>query len=264
MNGCNPATLNPKRSCTSSVDNAKGSIVILGDSNAGQFAEPVTRAGNQLGYDVTVGSVGGCWFADIEGDWEPSATCRRFVTDSIATMQQSPPDLVIVADSTTFAMTPTSDADLTDPRSGQTSKTLDDRLKIYEDGLTSVLQQLAAANIPTVVVHTIPDLGNDGSWIAATCPSLRIYLGSCDASISRPAVEDQQRFAREAEDQAVAQVPLASAVDFTQEICSPDRCSAERDGVWMYRDATHLSVQGALSLTDEFRTLIADHVREPS
>jgi hypothetical protein len=223
----------------------------------------VASAGNKLGYNVTVGSLGGCVFADYVNEASSPSdqqACTGFVGDSLGRMKQSPPDLVILAGSTSGLLSSSSTDNLKDPRSGQVSKTDDERTKIYEDGVASVLNRLAAVGSPTLVVHTIPDLPE--GWDARTCPAIRILSNSCGPSIDRTAVESQQRVARESEERAAARVPLASTVDFTSDLCTPDRCLAQRDGVWMYRDSTHLSVDGALSLTDRFQSLIADHVRK--
>jgi hypothetical protein len=68
--------------------------------------------------------------------------------------------------------------------------------------------------------------------------------------------------AREAEHRAVASV-RGAASDFTEDLCSADRCASNRNGLWVYRDAVHLSVDGALTLTGRFRQLLVDHAAQP-
>jgi hypothetical protein len=248
------------------VDHPRGTIDLVGDSNAGQFSEPVAQVANQMGYTVNVGTRAGCPFADVVRETKPSPTfdgqaCFRFVTDSLAVMKAKPPDLVIVAMSSSQVLNAQDDSHLRDPHTGEVATTPEAKARLWEDGLASVLRQLTDAGIPTLVIHPVPHLGDDAEdWQAETCPLVRIYDHSCGTSIDRATVEHQQQLARDAEHRAVARVPGSAEVDFTDDLCSAEVCTTQRDGLWMYRDATHLSVKGALTLTDRFRELIVDHV----
>ena len=138
------------------------------------------------------------------------------------------------------------------------------KAKLMERGLASVLRQLAEVRIRTLVIHPIPHFGDVGQdWQAATCPAIRIYAHTCGATVERALVERQQQLARDAERRAVASVPGAASADLTEDLCSADTCATNRNGLWVYRDATHLSVGGALTLTGRFRQLLVDHAAQP-
>ena len=77
----------------------------------------------------------------------------------------------------------------------------------------------------------------------------------------RQEVELQQQRARDAETQALTQVPGVASDDLTNDLCLAESCDSDRYVPWLYRDATHLSIDGALKLTDRFQRLIVDHVR---
>jgi peptidoglycan/LPS O-acetylase OafA/YrhL len=264
--GCTSLTPIGKRAataCTWPVDQPQGTIVLVGDSNAGQFIEPVAAAANQLGYDFTAATVPACPFADLThvGGWiraRDGVACHRFVTESVAALVEQKPALVIVASSSSQWVN--NDGTLIDPRSGEKASTPEARAGVWQDGLTTVLRDLDQAGIPTVVVHPVPHFGDvKEDWLPATCPVVRIFAKSCGTSIDRGEVERQQQPARDAENRAVADVPGSTAVDFTDVLCSAVACVTDRDGRWLYRDAAHLSVDGALTLTDQFRQLITDH-----
>jgi len=263
--GCDSGTLNPESACTWPVDQPHGTIFLLGDSNAGQFAEPAAEAANKMGYNLTVGIRTRCPFVDVirESNLEvglDGPACHTFVTDSVTALRESPPALVVIAMASSQVVTVHDELYLKDPRSGTVATTPEAKAKLWEDGLVSVLAQLADAGIPTLVIHTVPHLGNVAQdWQAETCPAFKIYTDSCGASIDRANVEQQQQLAREAENRAIARVPGAASADFTNDLCSAESCAAERNGLWLYRDATHLSIDGALTLTDRFKLLIADH-----
>ena len=64
-----------------------------------------------------------------------------------------------------------------------------------------------------------------------------------------------------AERAAVAAVPGTSAASFESAFCDRHTCWSTRAGEGLYRDPTHLSVAGALLLTDRFTRLIAAYAR---
>jgi peptidoglycan/LPS O-acetylase OafA/YrhL len=101
--GCNvPAPLGerPKGLCTWHEPHARGTVVLVGDSNAGHFTEPVVRAAKQAGYDVTVATLWSCPFVDLrvepgEGDFHKA--CRHFFSGTLTTLERTHPSLVIMA-----------------------------------------------------------------------------------------------------------------------------------------------------------------------
>ena len=53
-------------------------------------------------------------------------------------------------------------------------------------------------------------------------------------------------------------------MDFENTVCGSDRCSSNQARGFMYRDSTHLSVDGALTLTGRFYEAIAAHAQARS
>lgn len=266
---CDGSSLTTDRPCTWPVKDPRGTVVLIGDSNAGQFAEVAAEAANTRGYDLTVVSVGGCPFGDVIAESAPSigfdgVACNQSVWDSLGHLVGSDPALVILSTSSTQLVS-IQDAPLTDPRTGEVATTPEDRARVWEAGETRVLESLDTAGIPTVLVHTVPNffgLGRDW-WDSSTCPAIRIYTDSCGRTLARTAVEQQQRPAREAEERARASVPAVTTIDFTDDLCTDVTCATRRDGLWIYRDGTHLSVAGAMTLVDRFGELIDAHATRP-
>jgi peptidoglycan/LPS O-acetylase OafA/YrhL len=248
--------LSEKPRCTWAVPNAKGSVVLLGDSNAGHFTEPASRAANQLGYDFTVGTAPDCPFIDtrITNNSRKMNQCRIFVMKSLKQLEAAPPKLVILASSTPIYFL-SAGVTFRDSVTGQVASTGDEKAAEFSRGLQRVLQRFAAAHIPVMVIHTVPQWRN---WDTANCATLRVYASpqSCGASQSRA---DANRFRARglaAEDRAIRAVPGTHSIDFTQELCSASTCATNLGNDWIYRDGRHLSVKGALSLTNQFVTFI--------
>ncbi|MDQ3296403.1 MAG: acyltransferase [Myxococcota bacterium] len=246
--------------CTWTVEGSVGTVLLVGDSNAGQFTEPVAAAANQAGFNFSVAARFTCPFVDLDVlvPGRDIAACRRFVRDTVEKLVLQRPALVIIASASTAYLNWDA-VTFVDRTSGARSSTRDAKLRAWQAGLRAVVTRLAAAGIPTVVVHTIP-------WLEqlslVTCPYLRIRsdVRSCGSSASRSEIERQQQATRDAERQAVAGLAGASTVDFTEELCTATECTALRGDRWLYRDSGHLSVAGARSLTPSFTRLLGEHV----
>ena len=254
VRGCNrglPVSDQPAR-CTWGVANPKGSIVLLGDSNAGQFTEPVARAANRLGYNFSVATFPTCPFVDlnVRAPKLRTSECRRFVTTTVDELVADPPALVVLASSTPIYLS-TDTVTFANPATGTVSSSTAEKSAAWNGGLERVLGQLGRGGIPTLVVHTIPQWLE---WDSRDCAVVRVYLSpeSCGASQTRGAVAEFRQAALTAEERAVRAVPSSSEIDFVTQLCSATTCSTNRGNVWTYRDGRHLSVRGSLGLTDEF------------
>jgi hypothetical protein len=107
--------------------------------------------------------------------------------------------------------------------------------------------------VRVVLVHPVPVLP-----LPEGCAIVRILAGSCiEASLARSVVDRERRRTVRAEARAVAQTPTTSAVDFENELCGRRVCSTVRGSTILYSDSSHLSVDGALTLTDLFGRVIA-------
>lgn len=246
--------------CRWTVDGAQGEVFLVGDSNAGHFSEPMIDAAAAAGYDLTIATAAGCPFADVvrrapalaDGDG-----CRKAVQDSVDDLVERKPSLVVLAMSSNEWMHTPSNL-LEDPETGEVGRTPREKAAIYEAGLRRVLQELDEAGIPTAVVHTVPQFNETlgGSWKAETCPAIQIYLDRCGGSRSLAGVEREQALAVGAEDGAVEGLRASTAVDTDDVVCRDGRCSTSRGDLRLYRDAAHLTVDGALLFTPRFQELI--------
>ncbi len=240
-------------------------IVLIGDSNAGQFGEPVLRAAQRAGFGATLISYGACPFADVRVVRRnrpfPSrqiAACRTSYIHDLHTLVRSRPNLVITAartdryiDDSTFG--------LGHPDGGPITYASTAKGNLWSQGLASTLQALSAARIPVVIVQPVPVVQPVS---ADECAAIRILAKSCDSSVSRSSVARYLEPSVTADNRAVAAAPgLVTAVDFRDQLCSSDRCPSRRGDIVLYLDRYHLSVRAALELTDAFYRVILAHAR---
>lgn len=240
-----------------SASPARGTIVLVGDSNAGQFTEPVAQAANGLHLDFAVATYGGCPFVDLDiqkrvpYDYE---RCRRFVADMVTELERRKPALVVMASASAFYVED-DEIRIRDPRTGQFEHGRDAKAVLWERGLETVLARFDQADVPVLVVHSIPYFAD---WDLRLCPASRLYrhVERCGISRSRTVVEEVRKRSIHAERNAVAAFRRHRVLDLASDLCSPDECVTNVGRRWVYRDGQHLTVAGALALTDRFAEVI--------
>jgi len=238
--------------CSWPVAGSRGTVVLIGDSNAGQFTEPFVRAANKLGLTATVATLSSCPFANlhVSGTNIGDAPCWEFDHASLRALLRLRPRLVVVAARTDHYVEGTKIG--LGGLSGGTTYSPSAKALLWRTGLEDYLRTLGSAGIPALVIHPVPVLEID----PGTCAVFRVLTERCTADAARHSVDRYLERSVRAEDAAVSAVPSASAVSLEPLLCSARQCPSTRRGLMLYRDGTHLSVDGALTLTGEFARLI--------
>jgi peptidoglycan/LPS O-acetylase OafA/YrhL len=267
VRGCDSPTPLGARSggrCTWAAPEGRGRVVLVGDSNAGHFTEPFVRAAAELGYTATVATFSSCPFAPIrlreDGALSDMGRCRTFVDDTVRTLEARKPSLVVIASRTDkylglssymFAAedTATSARSLVDAPAAKAA--------VYARGLASALRALNASGVPVVLVHPVPHLTYDPS----RCAAVDVLRSTCGATEPLSAVRRDLALATSTENAAASAGPLTTTADLEPLLCPRGRCSTVRDGVQLYRDDYHLSIDGAEALAPWFAALIREHAR---
>ncbi|MEZ5167387.1 MAG: acyltransferase family protein [Acidimicrobiales bacterium] len=183
-------------SCTWAVPDPVGTVVLLGDSNAGHLTEPLAAAANAHDRTFTVATKSGCPFIDL--DMARSGTrdvaCREFVTETLEDVRRLHPDVVVVSMSDSYLDAP--DVELTEPSTGRRATTPADRHALWTVGLHSTLESLARSADRAIVVHTIPHLFLDPTtlWDPVACGARAIHHPtSCAIAVDRADIELARR-----------------------------------------------------------------------
>jgi peptidoglycan/LPS O-acetylase OafA/YrhL len=250
LHGCEGSTPFGSRTpveCTFRVANARGAIVLIGDSNAGHFSEAVVRAGNRAQFDVTIATFNGCPFVALRivGSSAREGPCRAFESGSMSELLRTRPSLVITAARSEGYINGHIGLGLPGrPMAGSPAG----NSGLWRSGLTAVLQQLNEAGIPVLVVSSVPKTTLDPT----ACAVLLVVMRSCRTTTERSRVDAHLRASRFVQATAIAAASDSRALDLEAAFCTSMMCSSMRGGKLLYRDGDHLSVAGALSLTDRF------------
>ena len=239
--------------CRWPVAQARGQVLLLGDSNAGHFAEPVIQAANAAGYDVSVATLAACPFVDLRiySNGVANQACQAFVASALAEIEKRRPKLIILAtasdayieeSSTTLGSTPDS----------VLAHSPADKARVWSEGLSSTLAHMTAS-APVLLVHPIPRFR---TWTLASCAAYKVWFDpkSCAGTTTRVEVDAWRQRAVQSEMSAVALNPRAATLELADVLCPEATCRVLKDGVWIFRDGAHLSVPGALTLSGLFKT----------
>ncbi|OHU41419.1 acyltransferase family protein [Mycobacteroides chelonae] len=235
------------------------SVVLVGDSNAGQFAEALVPAATQQNRSMLLATNAACPFVELVLDPSPPG-CTDFVhrwTSALAGVQ---PGLVVIASAS-------SDYFLADQhvrfRLPDTQEWITDdagKGRLWQLGMAAVLQKLSEARVPVVVVSTLPHFVN---WDLYKCPGYEVWLSPtrCGRSEALAEVRRQQNTAATAEQRAAQGLVGVSTIDLGPVVCPDGVCRTNIDSRWVARDGGHITVGEAQRLQPEFARLIAERAR---
>jgi hypothetical protein len=229
------------------------SLVLLGDSNAGQFSEAFIQAAESGGIDLRIATMSACPFIDalVVDAERQNAACRRFVLRTIEHLAADPPDVVAVASATDFYLT--SDRfDLVDAEGNRGP-----REQVFAAGLMRSLERLRATGARVALINVIP---KPGEWTPAACSSLAVRIDTerCVFQAFDVEAAGGRSVARRVEDQ-VAEMAEAEVWNFDSALCPSGRCIPLRaDGTLVWRDSQHITVATARELAPAIGSLISD------
>jgi peptidoglycan/LPS O-acetylase OafA/YrhL len=247
-----------RRLCRWPVPRAQGTVVLVGDSNAGHFTEPVLAAARSERFSTLVATRVACPFidADIVFRDEHDTVCRESDSYLLRLLIRMRPSLVIIGTRTDAYIENPEEA-LVDPHRRVVHARLGKQL-LWAAALHSELTALGRAGIPSIVVHPVPQISVD----PRDCATVLLLMGECAGTTARSVVDRELKATLLAERAAIRGAPRASLLDLESRLCSPRLCAGIGHGVRLYSDSMHLSVAGALTLTPAFAKAIASHARK--
>jgi hypothetical protein len=229
--------------CTYPGDPGKPPIILLGDSDAGEYADGLVLAGKQLHRTVILATAAGCSFNLVEVYLRGlSGDCLHLAQRNLAWLVKQRPALLIVASANEFVDDGT--YSLKDPTTGQESSDKAVKGRIWADGLRRLFTALRAAGHTVLQIQAIPHFRDDGvTWTPGTCsfPELLFWFDKCGPHES-VAKGDAKHAVGLAAENSAAQAAGVHQLNVDAQICPAQQCSVKRGEFWVYRDGMHISV----------------------
>jgi SGNH domain (fused to AT3 domains) len=230
-------------SCTWAVPDARETVLLTGDSNAGQLTEPVLAATRRLSYDMQVATYGGCPLLVRPSYFDSS--CRQFVQGTIAAIKArtAPYAAVVLSNASDAYVTGPLMSDFAaDAPAAATGSLRHRAIAGWVQDLRRTLRTLGHRQ-PVLVIGAVPQFTN-----VPICLRPSLFRGpTAGCGWLSPATAAQQRTHLIAAEQPVVAALGAGYLNTGHILCRPDGgCSAFVRGRLVYRDGAHLSVSGSM------------------
>jgi peptidoglycan/LPS O-acetylase OafA/YrhL len=217
------------RICAFGPADAAHTAVLMGDSHAGQWFPAVAKAFDRPGWRLLVLTKSSCPMVDepffYERIGKEYTVCSSWRAHALVQVAELKPDLVLLGTVDTNGFSKTQ----------------------WIDGTAKVLDVLSPAAAHVYLLRDTPHLPFDGPDCLAEHEGRPTWLGlrhACSAAADDPRGDQVYRWLGE----AASRFANASMLDMNDQVCPGDVCSAERDGLVVFRDSQHLTGRFAASL----------------
>ncbi|MCD5348685.1 acyltransferase family protein [Kineosporia mesophila] len=217
--------------CTVTVPDAKGWVMLAGDSHAEALSTGLIEAGKELGYSTMALTGASCPFMRTAAASREVSNCGPLASALLdrATKSDDPPSLVVIGE---WAL-PRYDTD------GQ-----------WPAQLKPALKELTDAGIPVIYAMDVPNYATQDMNRQTACSGGFLNF-VCDKS--EKDILDYQADSRQAEYDVVSSVPGVTIYDPWDRFCSGSTCSPLIDGRLAYWDFNHLNRIGSQALTSDLK-----------
>lgn len=217
------------RVCAFGPANAAHTAVLMGDSHAGQWFPAVAKVFDRSGWRLLVLTKSSCPMVDepffYERIGKEYTVCSTWRTHALARIAGLKPDIVLLGTVDTDGFSKAQ----------------------WIDGTARVLDVLSPAVGHVYLLRDTPRLPFDGPDCLAERGGHPTWLGlrhACSAPADDTRGDQVYRWLGE----AASRFANTSMLDMNAQICPADVCSAERNGLVVFRDSQHLTGSFAASL----------------
>jgi len=217
------------RICAFGPADAQHTAVLMGDSHAGQWFSAVARVFDQPGWRLLVLTKSSCPMVDEPFFYERIGkeynVCATWRANALAQVVKIRPDVTLLGTTDTDGFS----------------------REQWVSGTTKVLDVLAPAVGHIWLLRDTPRLPFDGPDCLAEHAGRPVWLGfrhACTADMGDARANQVYEWLRAAADR----FPNARMLDMNDRVCPGGVCSAELDGLVVFRDSQHLSGSFAASL----------------
>jgi peptidoglycan/LPS O-acetylase OafA/YrhL len=224
-----PLTLRNLAPCTFPGSSKKRPIILMGDSNAGQFNFAVTQAGAQLHRTVILATTPGCALVVLNPPTDP--TCQSATHEALKWLGAQPPAIVVVSSANWVG-------------AGMAAA--------WGTEMRNTYAQIQRQGHVVVHVMSLPHFATiDEKWLPYNCTFLAVHRdpSRCGRTESVAAMERPWRPGLAAEEVGTSGV---RRLDLDATVCPNGTCRTNVGNRWIFRDGTHISERESESLVPIF------------
>lgn len=241
--------------CEWNSSSAGEPVYLLGDSNAAHYVEGLVDATAELKRPLIATTSSGCPLLDLRivnpSDPGYAEACRQRTERLLNWMATQKPGTVVISSTDEYWLSKAYSVVLEDG-----TATDDEAAKISQmrDSLARTVRSLQAAGHEVLLLQTVPHFTGAFAWTPENC-TLIASLQGCSKEMPLADAIAQSSAVRIVLDE-VGKETGAPVYDFSGEICPEGTCSTVRDGLPVYRDGTHISVDMSHALAAALARLL--------
>ena len=248
--GCQMTELTfPIEKCSHLVNQPKGTVLLIGDSQAGSISDGVLSATKSLNLNFVVWYNDGCPI--FPRPTEERSDCpdyQKSIPEVISTVD---PDLIIVANkSSLYGMGGVQHGGLSiENQDGSIPDTYSETIQMWTEGIQEIFQTEVFSNSKILYVQQVPT----SKPISPTLIRRSQSNGSFDLSFS----SNRNEIVKE-ERQVLERFANIEVFDPAETLCPNGRCSTSINGSSLYSDENHLSPFGAKFMSPALGLIIQE------
>jgi len=250
--GCVDKVFNPSN-CSWNVSQSRGSVLLVGDSQAYAAADGVRLAANKLQLNFLGVSASGCPFLQTDTTGDKPINCLNFQSSILEYIQSAKPDYVIIANRTTGYLDPSAGWRTFLNSEGKPAKDESEASEIYSKKLFEISTKLNKLGAKVIVFQNIPEPSRVGNP-----ESIFQYIFLKD--YYKNGIISSLKFNTTARriEKSFAKKGLISLYDPSVEICG-NSCSDRINIGSKYMDSWHLSTEESLNLSMSILSVIEEN-----
>lgn len=250
--GCVDKAFNPSK-CSWNVIQSKGSVLLVGDSQADAAADGVRLAANKLQLNFLGASANGCPFLQTDTTGDKPINCLNFQSSILEHIKYAKPEFVIIANRTTGYLDPSAGWRTFLNSNGKPAKDESEASEIYSQKLFEISTKLNTLGAKVIIFQNIPEPSRSGNpqSIFEYIFLKNYYKNGITTSLkfNTTARAIEKNFAKNG---------LISLYDPSVEICG-NSCSHRINIGDRYIDSWHLSTKESLNLSSSIESIIKDN-----
>lgn len=249
--------------CTLNPESTGLPIYLFGDSNANHFSSGVVAAGLELNRPVVMRTMQACALAlmairiEDHPNGTPNLDCIEFNKNLLTWLKTQKRGTVLLGFTDNYLLG--YDFSFEDPLGEHRAHDGDD-LSIISEAMALTANRITAMGHEVIFIEQIPVFSkprtNQSLWrtMIANCSlHTAVSKGECIPSVRSGEEIDKYQGPIWGAVREAAQISGVETIDIRDSICPIGTgCSPKKAGIWLYKDALHLSVRGAETLKGTF------------
>ena len=232
--------------CVLGLPSSSVTVVLVGDSHAGQWSTPVSQIAATEGWRAVMYVKTACPVADV-----PTYNLRLHrISDECAAWRARAMDEIVRLRPNIVVVSEFSSSYFDERRTNVHAPSVG--LATWIAGMKRSLGKLRGSGSPVVFLRDTPT----PQWDMRSCLQNALWRGGSQQTCDMPrslAVDPELTLA---ESQVAAAIPGVQLVDLTSQFCSEATCPAWRNGMVVYRDDSHITNSYAVSLAEPLRAVL--------